>query len=254
LGSGDSKDARNRLISSIARFVANLQPRSVLLENVPGLRGQSRYLSLIATLRRDYAVREYVVDAADFGVPQRRRRVIVLAVRDGAVPPKDLREVLPMSFDRSPRSAGQALALLEGLTSETDPIHRARRSTSKTIARIRAMRQGGGRRELPPHLVLDCHARLETVSATSIYGRLDPGQPAPTMTTRCTTPSCGRFAHPTEDRGLTLREAAVLQTFPVAYKFHGGYGDIERQIGNAVPPRLTEALGLIVAGLLASVD
>jgi DNA (cytosine-5)-methyltransferase 1 len=70
------------------------------------------------------------------------------------------------------------------------------------------------------------------------------------MTTRCTTPSCGRFVHPTDDRGLTLREAALLQTFPVSYEFGGNYGEIERQIGNAVPPKLAEGLGLIVRGLL----
>lgn len=70
------------------------------------------------------------------------------------------------------------------------------------------------------------------------------------MTTRCTTPSCGRFIHPTEHRGLTLREAALLQSFPKAYSFCGTYGEIERQIGNAVPPKLSQGLGLIVAGLL----
>jgi DNA (cytosine-5)-methyltransferase 1 len=70
------------------------------------------------------------------------------------------------------------------------------------------------------------------------------------MTTRCTTPSCGRFVHPTEDRGLTLREAALLQTFPIDYRFHGTYESVERQIGNAVPPRLAKALGLILAGVL----
>ena len=120
----------------------------------------------------------------------------------------------------------------------------------KTLERIRTVPIGGGRLDLPPSLRLDCHERLETRSATSIYGRIDPSRPAPTMTTRCTTPSCGRFVHPSEDRGLTLREAALIQTFPPDYKFEGNYGEVERQIGNAVPVRMAEALGLAVARLL----
>jgi DNA (cytosine-5)-methyltransferase 1 len=119
-----------------------------------------------------------------------------------------------------------------------------------TIRRMRAVKPGGGRLQLPKELELACHTKLEGKNATSIYGRIDPAKPAPTMTTRCTTPSCGRFVHPEEDRGLTLREAALLQTFPPSYEFEGSYGAIERQIGNAVPVRLAHALGLVVKGLL----
>jgi DNA (cytosine-5)-methyltransferase 1 len=252
LGTGDADDPRNGLVSSVARFVTYLRPQSIMLENVPGLRHEPRFLRLLTELEEQYVVRQYLVQAAEFSVPQRRRRVIVLALARalGVGLPHDLLDALPASFDRSPRSAGEALAVAEGLTEQKDSAHRARKSRAKTIARIRAVPQGGGRKQLPKALELDCHARLNGSHATSIYGRIDPAQPAPTMTTRCTTPACGRFAHPTEDRGLTLREAALLQTFPLGYQFYGNYGDIERQIGNAVPPRLTEALGLIVAELL----
>jgi DNA (cytosine-5)-methyltransferase 1 len=254
LGSGDADDPRNGLVSSVARFVTHLRPQSIMLENVPGLRRQPQFRRLLAELEKQYVVREYIVQAADFGIPQRRRRIIVLAVarRLDIALPRDLLDALPASFDRSPESAGEALMLVAGLTEQVDPLHRARKPQQKTIARIQAVAQGGGRRQLPKHLELNCHARLDSSSATSIYGRIDPAEPAPTMTTRCTTPSCGRFAHPTEDRGLTLREAAVLQTFPLSYEFHGNYGEVERQIGNAVPPRLTQALGLILAGVLTA--
>jgi DNA (cytosine-5)-methyltransferase 1 len=254
LGSGDPEDRRNRLVSSLARFVRHLRPRAVLLENVPGLQCEPRFARLVAELETDYRVRQYVVQAADFGVPQKRRRVIVLGIeRTASVePPADLRDALPASFDASPRTAGEALVAAETLTADLDPVHRARTPQPKTLERIRAVAQGGGRGELPEHLRLDCHVRLGRRHATSIYGRIDPGHPAPTMTTRCTTPSCGRFIHPTEDRGLTLREAALIQTFPLDYKFFGSYESIERQIGNAVPPRLARALGLIVAELLSS--
>lgn len=254
LGTGKADDRRNGLASTVARFAAELAPRAILMENVPGLQTQAVYRRLLARLRRDYRIGEYVVQAADFGVPQRRRRAIVLGIRSDLEiePPEDLVSAVPTDFDLVARTAGEALAFAHGLTAETDPVHRARTPRPKTLERIRAVSPGGGRKQLPPDLELACHARLERSDATSIYGRIDPNHQAPTMTTRCTTPSCGRFVHPTEHRGLTLREAALIQTFPVDYQFRGTYGGIEQQIGNAVPPRLAHALGLVVVRLLDS--
>jgi len=252
LGSGDADDPRNALVSALSRFVAALRPRAVVLESVPGLRNESRFRRLLDGLSAKYVVGEYIVQAADFGTPQSRRRMIALCVeREAAVDlPADLAAALPDEFDAGSRTAGDALALAAGLRKDVDPVHRARTPKPKTIQRIRSVKQGQGRVDLPPHLRLRCHGDLKQQNATSVYGRIDPSLPAPTMTTRCTTPSCGRFIHPTEDRGLTLREAALIQSFPVAYAFRGNYGEIERQIGNAVPPRLAEGLGVIVAGLL----
>ena len=256
LGSGDAEDPRNALISSIWRFVEQLRPRAVVLENVPGLRTEPRFLRLIANLEDDFDLAEYVVQATDFGVPQNRRRVIVIAVEKsvGATLPEELPSALPTEFDRTVQVAGDALRLACKIDPATDSAHRARRSQPMTIRRMRAVKQGGGRRQLPKELELKCHTKLGASSATSIYGRIDPAKPAPTMTTRCTTPSCGRFVHPEEDRGLTLREAALLQTFPTSYEFEGSYGAIERQIGNAVPVRLAQALGLVVQGLLGGAE
>ena len=254
LGTGEVADPRNALVSSVARFVEHLRPRTILLENVPGLRSEPRFLRLVDALSADYKMSEYVVQAADFGVPQSRRRVILLCVNESmdVDPPENLIAALPTSFDNSPRVAADALHLAAGLDSAVDAAHRARRPQPKTLERIRMIKPGGGRLQLSKELELACHSKLGQKNATSIYGRIDPAKPAPTMTTRCTTPSCGRFVHPTEDRGLTLREAALFQTFPLGYKFEGSYGDIERQIGNAVPPKLAEALGLVVNGLLDS--
>jgi DNA (cytosine-5)-methyltransferase 1 len=252
LGSGDALDPRNALVSSILRFVERLEPNAVLLENVPGVQREQRFVRLVAAISRSYEVRQFIVQASDFGVPQRRRRLIVLGVRRdlNASLPERLEDAIPESFDIEPQTAGDALALTGGVRPEIDLCHRARKSRETTRRRILAAVQGGGHRDLPPELQLVCHGKLKTVAATSIYGRIDPAAPAPTMTTRCTTPSCGRFVHPTEPRGLTLREAAVIQTFPLDYKFEGGYDSIERQIGNAVPPKLALALGLIVRRLL----
>lgn len=256
LGSGDANDPRNGLVSTILRFVVHLQPRAIMLENVPGLQHEPRFVRLIAELGKTYDLRQYLVQATDFGVPQNRRRIIVIGIAKGndVRLPDQLAGALPPSFNAAPTTAGEALAAAMGLDVADDPVHRARKSTPMTVRRIMATTQGGGRTELPPELQLECHKRLDNRSATSIYGRIDPNKPAPTMTTRCTTPSCGRFVHPTEHRGLTLREAALLQTFPMDYRFFGTHGEVERQIGNAVPPQLAQGLGLIVSALLAECD
>jgi DNA (cytosine-5)-methyltransferase 1 len=253
LGSGEATDPRNALVASVGRFVEHLRPRALMLENVPGLQSEPRFRTLVETLEEEYNVAEYIVQAADFGVPQKRRRIIVIAIDRhlGVLPPADLVAALPDSFDKTPRVAGEVLALAQGLSRAADPVHRSREPQPKTLERIKAVPPGGGRLALPAELELACHARLGKGSATSIYGRIDPSKAAPTMTTRCTTPSCGRFIHPTEDRGLTLREAALLQTFPIDYVFKGNHGEIERQVGNAVPPKLAEALSLVVKDLVA---
>lgn len=254
LGNGDADDPRNALVSSVSRFVEQLRPRAVLLENVPGLRSEDRFLQLVGSLQTEYSLSEYVVQASEFGVPQSRRRIILLGIEKEAEVglPLDLISALPEDFDTSTKVAADALRLAVNIDRAADPIHRARTPQAKTLERIRMVKPGGGRLQLSKELELACHARLDRKNATSIYGRIDPDKPAPTMTTRCTTPSCGRFIHPSEHRGLTLREAALIQTFPVGYSFKGTYGEIERQIGNAVPVRLAYALGLIVKGLLAS--
>jgi DNA (cytosine-5)-methyltransferase 1 len=112
------------------------------------------------------------------------------------------------------------------------------------LQRIRAIPRGGNRRDLPAALELPCHKRLRT-GAIASYGRIPEGGCAPTMTTRCTTPSSGSFIHPTKNRAITLREAALIQTFPRQYRFSGGHTQIERQIGNALPVRMARGLGLI---------
>lgn len=251
LGSRDAQDPRNDLVDAVLPFVTALQPAAIMLENVPGLEGDDRLLRLEATLGADYQLGRWVIDAAAFGVPQHRRRMIVLAVRKPAAAfgHRDLLDLLPEGFDRSARSAGAAIAFAGPIASTQDPVHRARTPRKMTLRRIEVMPVGGGRLDLPEELRLVCHKRLEKRSATSIYGRIDADEPSPTMTTRCTTPSCGRFVHPSEHRGLSLREAALLQTFPLSYRFPGDYGQTERQIGNAVPCRLAQALGLIVDGL-----
>jgi len=239
--------------------VKEFLPKTVLLENVPGLGRDSRLTQLLAEIvALGYVARKYLVQATDFGVPQRRKRLIVMAVRGGTpgMFPDDLTSLLSAEFDKAPVTAGAALDSLAGQLLHDDPLNRSRTHSAKTTERIAAIPVNGNRFDLPLDLRLACHTRLEErglKTATSPYGRVQRDKPAPTMTTRCTSPSCGSFVHPTKNRGLTLREAAAFQTFPPSYAFSGNYGEIERQIGNAVPVRLAHGLGLVMAHFVSSV-
>lgn len=235
-------DVRNSLILQVRKFVSEFQPSYVIIENVPGLRKDSRLGAFVAFLNsKKYAVSTYVVDAKDFGVPQRRKRFIVLASRDGAAA---LPAFLPnKKFEQ--RSVKDAFSALERLRDPADPLSVARMQSELVAQRIRAIPIGGGRHDLPVSLQLSCHRRMESTGvrgATASYGRLKWDEPAATMTTRCTTVACGTFIHPSQNRAITLREAATLQGFPPHYEFCGSYGSIERQIGNAVPCGLVTEL------------
>jgi DNA (cytosine-5)-methyltransferase 1 len=254
IGKGNPRDPRNDLISEVWRFARAFHPRVVMMENVPGLARDARLPKLVRQLRAvGYIVRTYTVDATVFGVPQRRRRLIVIAVRGvrRSLPP-DIVELLPKWVEsRGLKTAGEALALANRADPDRDPVHRHRRSSPSVAARLRALPVRGTRFDLPDEHQLQCHTKLARRNATAAYSRLRVDAPAPTMTTRCATPACGQFVHPTKPRGLTLREAATIQTFPLSYKFLGGFGQIEQQIGNAVPVRMARGLGLCVQALLA---
>jgi len=253
LGNGDADDPNNELINEVWRFVDAFKPQCLLLENVPGLASDARLKALVdGATDLGYEVRQYRVDAADFGVPQHRRRLIVLAVSadSGATLPADLLDELPADFDRTPRTVGDTLVDLGRSALVDDPLDRSRDHTKEVLARLRALPVNGTRFDLPPEHRLKCHDRLDKRNATSSYGRLRSDEPASTLTTRCATPACGRFVHPTEPRGLTLREAATLQTFQPEYAFRGTFGQIERQIGNAFPAHLAHGIAVIASGVL----
>ena len=248
LGRMDPRDARNDLISETERFAEEFLPAVILFENVPGVARDPRFALLCDRLGDiGYGdLRSYDVLASSFGVPQRRRRLIVLALRidRSGFLPDDLRSLLPLTFPVKAPDAASIIDRAGPIEGTTDRLHRARTPTPLVLRRIQAIPPGGNRFDLPPELRLACHQRIQRRGAWAPYGRIRLQGPAPTMTTRCTTPSCGRFVHPTEHRGISLREAALLQTFPLEYQFDGSHESIERQIGNAVPVHLARALGL----------
>ena len=253
LGKRDAADLRNDLIGDVWRMIKQLLPRSWLLENVTGLSGDPRLDCLVQAAREiGYGVRSYQLDAKEFGVPQRRKRLVVIGIHGRALEtlPKNLLVKVPAGFDRSTRSAGEAIELANAISQTEDPINRGRRHKEHVVERIAAVPVGGNRFDLPVEHQLECHRRMESRQASASYGRIRASQPAPTMTTRCTTPACGSFIHPTENRGITLREAALIQSFPIDYRFFGTYGQVEAQIGNAFPPRMAEGIGLAIKTIL----
>jgi DNA (cytosine-5)-methyltransferase 1 len=249
-----SRDPRNRLILRIAAFVEGLLPRAVVMENVPQLRENRRFMLLVGRLRRlGYGVWFDVVDAADFGVPQRRRRLVLIGlkgVRDENAPRLSTRNPRLRNL-RRPRTVRDVLALVRR-RGRKDALARPRRNYPPVVAkRIAAIPvNGGSRSSLGKELELACHSKIKKSGAGSSYGRMRYDDVAPTLTTRCVTPACGRFLHPRANRAITLREAACLQTFPLGYVFKGGTMAVQGQIGNAVPPRLARAIALIVTDAL----
>ncbi|MGW4028483.1 DNA cytosine methyltransferase [Streptomyces sp. NPDC004838] len=245
-GKGLTDHERNDLVLHTVRFVRALMPQAVLLENVPGLGKDARLQSVRDSLDSlGYVSMVYRFEASDFAVPQRRRRLIMLAVRGKRRSlPQDIAKVIPDL--RGSVSVRAAFSELEAANRADDPLDRYRKSSDKVRRRIESIPVGGGRLDLPEEHQLDCHKKVGAKHATASYGRIKWDSPASTMTTRCTTPACGTFVHPEQHRGITLREAATLQTFPTDYDFQGDYGSIERQIGNAVPVRMATVLGMAV--------
>lgn len=247
----DRDDPRNELVKHTTRFVRALRPRAVLVENVPGLGRDQRSSDLLESLRRmGYNAKAYHVNAVDFGVPQKRKRLIILALRGLKT---ELPESLSPSDPEEPRTVKQAFDQLASEVASNDPLSTPRALPAAVLRRVEAIPVGGNRYDLPPELQLDCHKKLAEAGksgAAGSYARLRWEEPAPTMTTRCTTPACGPFLHPELHRPLTLREAAAIQTFPASYQFVGSRSDIERQIGNAVPVKMAAA---IASHLLAAI-
>lgn len=239
------EDSRSELILEAARFARVLKPRLIFFENVPGLAARGVLLQRLRdALGPDYVLGDpHRVDAADYDVPQRRVRCIMLACRRATPPP--LPEANTPKGQR--RTVRQVIGDLKRLSSgECDPkdrLHAARTHQPIALRRLANIpHDGGSRSSLPAELRLACHQHVEDSKYPDVYGRMAWSDVSPTLTTGCTDVTRGRFAHPEDDRALTLREAALLQTFPLDYEFHGNHSDISRQIGNAVPVRLVENL------------
>lgn len=239
-------DGRVSLLLESLRFIDELRPRVVFFENVPGLK-RARFSELLEKLRFGLESRGYhlsattTVDAADYGVPQRRLRCIMLASRGknplripSPLTPKSKRVTVKHAIGKLPR-------LYSGQASKSDPLHFSRRHSLLNLERLKFIpKNGGSRRSLPEHLQLACHK--DHRGHPDVYGRMKWNDVSPTLTTGCTDLTRGRFVHPRDDRAISLREAARLQTFPDDYKFVGSVQEIASQIGNAVPVKFVSTI------------
>lgn len=242
-------DARNDLVAEYGRFVRELRPRALLMENVPGLASDPRMADLCDVLEElGYPVREgiNILNASDFGVPQRRRRLVMVAADHLTVPfakPNAEHLTVRDTIENLPQAG-----------SSDDPLHDfPERRSPEVMARIIAIpHDGGSRADLGPDAQLKCHKN--STGFKDIYGRMAWNKPAPTITGGCVNPSKGRFLHPSENRAITLREAALLQGFPPDYSFSLRKGKFAAaaMIGNALPPAFVEAHARQVLELLQS--
>ena len=239
-----------RLLREFSRLVREVNPDIVSMENVPRLttfrNGElfGDFFSVLADTGYEHVWHD-IVDCADFGVPQTRRRLVVLASRIGPIRlrwpthPPDRTSVRDSISHLPPIGAGEQDA--------ADPLHRASRLSSTNLARIRASSPGMSWREWDPDLVAPCHRKPSGRWYGSVYGRMSWDELAPTITTQCTGFGNGRFGHPEQDRAISLREAALLQTFPARYEFFEPgkpwhISTAARLIGNAVPVALARAI------------
>lgn len=236
------------LLAPFGRLIEDVLPGYVLMENVPGIarvKGNSTFRRFLTLLERnEYRYVYGIVDAKNFGVPQTRRRLVLLASRFGN---PSMPEPTHGADKRPFKTVWQAIShfpsLEAGQVNSEYANHVAASITDINIERLRhTPLNGGDRRAWPDRLKLRCHSG-EYQGHTDVYGRMAWDAPAPTLTGRCHSISNGRYGHPTQDRAISLREAAALQSFPDDYVFYGSKKHIAQQIGNAVPVALAEALG-----------
>ena len=261
---GIEDDPRNRLLLVYLRAVEALRPRAVVFENVPGVEKSNYFRGLVDGLRRlGYRVRWAILDAADYGVPQHRKRIILVGLvgQEPLLFPPPPTHGRPNSgavregLRRPWRTVRQAISdlppLSPGEQHPTIPNHVAKRLPPHWIELIKRIpKNGGSRHDVPPELLLPAHRRLGRRGFNDVFGRLRWDKPAVTMTTGCWNPSKGRYVHPEQDRGLSVRECARLQGFPDDFVFLGPPGSAARQVGEALPPPLAEAVAKTVMEML----
>ncbi len=237
-----------RLLKEFGRLVVSALPDYVLMENVPGMAkvlGYSTYRRFLNALRNcNYNCKSEVLNAKYFGVPQNRKRLVLIAAKN-KIPTLPVPEF--GERDQPFRTVRDAIShlpkIVAGENHGSVNNHVAASLSKLNLERLRfTPSDGGDRRSWPDHLKLHCHSHAHT-GYTDVYGRLRWDDVAPTLTSRCYSLSNGRFGHPQQNRAISLREAAALQSFPDDYVFFGTNTKIARQIGNAVPIELARQLG-----------
>ncbi|MDD3417324.1 MAG: DNA cytosine methyltransferase [Lachnospiraceae bacterium] len=267
---GGDKDKRNQLVFQYIRLVKELKPEFILMENVAGMsrgKGKKTFEKAYKEFEKEYKCIYDILNAADYGVPQTRRRLVLHGIRKDVYEKwkSSLKLELPKQTHVAPAKKKKDDGLKEWITSsvilglpslkagevcKVEGVfnHASNSMVDTNVQRIRYIREHGGSRTcLPENLVLSCHK--DKTGHTDVYGIMDMTKPAPTITGGCMHYSKGRFGHPIDDRALSAREAARLQSFDDHYIFHGNNSQMALQIGNAVPVDLAKASGIYFSDL-----
>ena len=252
----DGKDGKWGLLYQFARLAQGSMPDVITMENVPTVAKHEVFHDFVDTLERlGYKVWYDVVDSSRYGVPQMRRRMVLLASKHG-----DIQMIAPTH--EKPKTVKQAIGHLRplsaGESAPRDKLHVTSTLSEKNLKRIKVSKPGGTWRDWPKDLIAECHRAESGRTYPGVYGRMEWDKPAPTMTTQCYGFGNGRFGHPEQDRAISLREAAILQSFPRDYAFIPQDGEVSfkvlgRLIGNAVPVDLGRAIARSINQHLASV-
>jgi DNA (cytosine-5)-methyltransferase 1 len=245
---GDDVDSRNELVPLYGKLIDEVRPLFFVMENVSGIQGKRGKVILDELISQmesvGYNVHKRLIDAGEYGVPQRRKRLIIVGERKDVGSAYEFPK--PMGERRTVRDTISFLPPppMDGKPHQDYPLHRRDRLSEKNLMRINALSEGQGRDFLPDELLADCH-RIDSaiIGHRNVYGRMSWNETAPTITARFDSFTRGLFGHPDQPRSISLCEGALLQTFPLDFTFIGSKIEIARQIGNAVPPKLAKVIG-----------
>ncbi len=238
-------DNKWRLLYEFLRIVIVVKPDIISMENVPQLKTENVFYDFVNKIKEiGYDVSWNIINCDEYGVPQSRRRLVLLASKFG-----NIEMIKPSTSLMTVRDAiGKLPAIRDGEESAQDPLHRSSKLSPLNKQRIRQSKPGGTWLDWSESLLSNCHRKKSGQSYKAVYGRMEWNKPSPTITTQYTNFGSGRFGHPEQDRALSIREGAILQSFPITYVFErpnekGKNGDLCRHIGNAVPVELGRAIG-----------
>ena len=254
----NESDKRWWLLDHFSRLINELSPDLITMENVPRLVVQNVFDNFLAHLeRKRYFVQFQVINCEEYGVPQHRNRLVLLASKFGSIT-----LISPKDFDKTKQTVKDAIGKLPlikaGASHSSDPLHLSSSLSALNMERMKVSKPNGTWRDWPPELVSDCHKKRSGKTYPSVYGRMAWDGSSPTITTEFYGFGNGRFGHPKQNRAISLREGAILQSFPSDYKFvlpgeQVKIKAIGRLIGNAVPVTLGEAIGVSLYKHVSSV-
>lgn len=245
------QDPRNDLVLEMARLIGEIKPKMIMMENVPGIvtKGKAILQGFVEKLQSmGYVVNHGILQMADYGVPQSRRRFVLLAglrfevklpKATHAWKPNEKNALKPwVTIDKVIRNMSKPVTLSHAIKNgcpQKFNWHVVRDLKPISVERLRALSEGYDRRSLPEHLRPDCHKGTNE-GFNNVYGRMEWDKVAPTITSGCTTPCMGRFGHPEELRTISIHEAALIQTFPKNFRFITQYMETACDlVGNALP-------------------